>query len=108
MTKASYTVSKDTAKQGKNGERHLIAGEGSAMRMWDAEQPADSADKPVTRNAYETLGYVVAGQVELSVDGQTITLKAGDSYRVPRDTEHTYRVLEQLTAIEVTTPAADK
>jgi len=38
----------------------------------------------------------------------TLTLSAGDSYRVPKGAEHVFRVTETLTAVEVTTPATNK
>lgn len=103
-----YKVSRSDTTHGENGEHHLIQGQGSSMRLWHNEQPSDTADKQPTCNPYETLGYVVSGRVELTVDGQTLTLGEGDSYCVPRDTEHVYRVLETLTAVEVTTPATGK
>ena len=104
----TYTVRRDDTTHGENGEHHLIRGETGAMRLWHNEQPSDTADKAPSRNDYETLGYVVSGQVELTVDGQTLTLNPGDSYRVPRGAEHVYRVTQTLTAVEVTAPAADQ
>lgn len=108
MTQNTYKVSRSDTTHGENGEHHLIQGQASAMRLWHNEQSADTADKQPSRNPYETLGYVISGRVELSVAGQTLTLEAGDSYCVPRDTEHVYRVLETLTAVEVTTPGTSK
>lgn len=51
------------------------------------------------------LGHVIAGKIELSVDGQTVMLEAGDSYRVPKGAEHTYRILETLSAAQTTAPS---
>ena len=101
----TYKVSMHDTKHGQDGEHHLIQGERSGMRLWHNEEPSDTADKQPHANDYETLGYVVSGKVELTVDGQTLTLAAGDSYCVPKGAEHVYRVLETLTAVEVTTPA---
>lgn len=100
----AYKVSQGSTTHGQDGEHHLIKGESSSMRLWHNEQPQDTADKTPHVNAYETLGYVIQGKVELTVDGQTLTLEAGDSYRVPKGAEHTYRVLEVLNAVEVITP----
>ena len=104
----TYKVSRGETRHGENGEHHLVQGENSSMRLWHNEQPSDTADKQPSTNDYETLGYVISGQVELTVGGQTLTLSAGDSYRVPRGAEHVYRVTQTLTAVEVTTPAASK
>lgn len=109
MTHAkTYKVSRDETQHGKDGEHHLIAGDNSSMRLWHNEAPSDTADKTPRSHDYETLGYVISGQVELTVDGQTLTLSAGDSYRVPKGAEHVFRVTETLTAVEVTTPATNK
>lgn len=105
-TDSQYKVSQSDTAHGQNGEHHLIQGQQSGMRLWHREEPAQA--KPETTNDYETLGYVVQGAVELSVDGQTLQLKSGDSYCVPRGVSHTYRVTETLTAVEVTTPATSR
>lgn len=100
----NYKVSTGETTHGENGEHHLVKGEQSAMRLWHREEPADTQDKQPHANDYETLGYVVSGRVELMVDGETYSLEAGDSYLVPRGKEHTYRVIETLTAVEVISP----
>ncbi|MDO4264077.1 MAG: cupin domain-containing protein [Deinococcus sp.] len=101
----SYKVSRDDTRHGEHGEHHLVQGEQSSMRLWHNEQPSDTADKQPHANDYETLGYVISGRVELTVEGETLTLEAGDSYLVPSGKQHTYRVLETLNAVEVVTPA---
>lgn len=101
----TYKVSQNESQHGPDGQHHLIRGESSAMRLWHNEQPSDTADKTPHANDYETLGYVISGRVELMVDGETVSLQAGDSYCVPRGAPHTYRVTETLTAIETITPA---
>ena len=103
-----YKVSLEDTRHGHDGEHGLARGEHSAMRYWHNEQPSDTADKEPSTNDYETLGYVISGQVELTVDGQTLILGPGDSYYVPQDAEHVYRVVETLNAVEVTTPPAGK
>jgi mannose-6-phosphate isomerase-like protein (cupin superfamily) len=106
-SRISAMAKKVSAKQvleGPHGEIGLAAGERVAMRMWRNEEPA--ADKPVTRSAYETVGYVISGRAELIVGGETVTLEPGDSYLVPAGAEHTYRILETFTAVEATAPPA--
>lgn len=99
-----YKVSRDETRHGQDGQHHLVVGQSSSMRLWHDEQPGDTADKQPHANDYETLGYVISGRVELTLGGQTLTLGEGDSYCVPRGAQHTYRVTEPLTAVEVTTP----
>jgi quercetin dioxygenase-like cupin family protein len=88
---------------GGQGERHLAAGEHIAMRKWDREQPGEP--KPMSRRDYETLGYVLEGRAELHLGGKVTALEPGASWVVPHGAEHTYRILERFSAIEVTHPS---
>ena len=85
-----------------DGEVTLAAGAAMSMRLWRDEQP--HAKSP-HRSPYETLGYVIAGRAELTIEGQTAALNPGDSYLVPANAEHSYRILERFTAGECTAPA---
>lgn len=88
---------------GKDGEVLLARGDTMAMRLWRNEAPHDKAPRS---SPYETLGYVVSGRAELTIAGEAVLLNAGDSYRVPKDADHTYRILEPFTAVECTSPPA--
>ncbi len=94
-------VRSDENASRKDGEVTLAAGASMSMRLWRNEEPHD---KQSHRSPYETLGFVVSGRAELTLEGQTGTLKAGDSWLVPANAEHTYRVLEAFTAVECTAP----
>ncbi|HEX6012395.1 MAG TPA: cupin domain-containing protein [Geminicoccaceae bacterium] len=97
-------VSSATSPKGEMGQVYLASGKRVAMRLWRDEQP--QADKPAVTRDYETVGYVIAGKAELTVEGQTVRLEAGDSWLVPAGAEHAYRVLEPFTAVEATAPPA--
>ncbi len=84
-----------------DAEVSLAAGANMSMRLWRNEQPHD---KQPHRSSYETIGYVISGRAELMIEGQTASLKPGDSYLVPANAEHTYRILESFTAVECTSP----
>ena len=88
---------------GEMGQKHLAMSKNMAMRLW-VEEPAEA--KPPTQRDYETIGYVIAGRAELHSEGQLVTLSSGDSWVVPSGARHSYRILEQFTAIEVTHPPA--
>jgi quercetin dioxygenase-like cupin family protein len=75
-----------------------------SMRLWRDEAPTQG--KPSRKHDYEVVGYVISGQAELEIDGQTVRLEPGDSWVVPAGAEHTYRILETFTAVEVTAPPA--
>ena len=98
------TLKTEDAPVGALGQRYLVAGDDLALRMWHAEEPGE-AGTPHRRD-YETVGLVVTGRVELTVDGASVTLGTGDSWHVPKGAERSYRVLETLTAIEATHPPA--
>lgn len=96
-------VSSGSSPTGPEGQVYLASGKRVSMRMWKNEEPHDKA--PVRRD-YETVGYVISGRAELTLEGQTIKLETGDSWLVPAGSEHTYKILETFTAIEATAPPA--
>ena len=97
-------VSSQTSPTGKEGEVYLASGKAVSMRLWRNEPPA--AGKPASVRDYEVVGYVISGKAELELEGQTIRLEPGDSWLVPKGTQHTYRILEAFTAVEATSPPA--
>ena len=101
------TVTKVTSAfspHGPEGQKYLASGVHLAMRLWE-DEPA-SKTKPVAKHPYETVGYVIKGRAELHIEGQTVTLNAGDSWAVPKNASHTYKILESFTAVEATSPPA--
>ncbi len=86
---------------GPEGQRYLASSPHVGMRLWE-EPPGEV--KPERRREYETVGYVIQGRAELTVEGQIVTLEAGDSWVVPRGSAHSYRILEALVAVEATYP----
>ncbi|HYG65855.1 MAG TPA: cupin domain-containing protein [Thermoanaerobaculia bacterium] len=88
---------------GEMGQRYLASGVHVAMRLWE-EEPGEG--KPASRRDYETVGFVIDGRAELTLEGQTVTLEPGNSWVVPKGAEHRYRVLERFKAVEATSPPA--
>ncbi|MEP7176306.1 MAG: cupin domain-containing protein [Gemmatimonadales bacterium] len=89
---------------GSMGQRYLASGTRVGMRLWVSEAPGDP--KPPSRREYETVGYVIGGTAELHLEGQVVLLGPGDSWVVPEGAEHTYRIVEEFTALEATSPPA--
>jgi quercetin dioxygenase-like cupin family protein len=87
--------------RGPQGERYLASGVRVSMRYWDEGPGAAGAD--IARD-YEVVGYVLEGRAELYLEGQMVTLGAGDSYVVPRGSRHHYRILEHFRTVEATSP----
>jgi quercetin dioxygenase-like cupin family protein len=97
-------VSGAHSPRGEQGQKYLASGKRVSMRLWEAE--SSGAEKAPSRREYETVGYVISGRAELHTEGQTVILEAGDSWVVPRGARHTYRILEDFTAVEATSPPA--
>lgn len=98
-------VSSAASPVGAMGQVYLASGKRVSMRLWRDEPPTDGAETTVNRE-YETVGYVISGRAELTLEGQTLRLESGDSWLVPADAEHSYRILEAFTAVEATAPPA--
>jgi mannose-6-phosphate isomerase-like protein (cupin superfamily) len=101
---STQKIAARSAPVGSMGQKYLICGAQMSMRLWVEKEPI--LDKPPTQRDYETVGFVIGGRAELTMDGQTITLEPGDSWVIPRGALHSYSVPEAFTAIEVTSPPA--
>ncbi len=104
---ADTTVKKVDSRhspRGPEGQSYLASGTRVALRLWHDEPPGEA--KPTAKRSYETVGYVIKGSAELHIEGQMVVLNAGDSWAVPADTTHTYKILETFTAVEATSPPA--
>lgn len=89
--------------RGDMGQRHLVSGTLVSMRLWD-EPPG--TDLPASTRDYETVGFALSGEATLEIEGQSLTLRAGDSWLVPRGARHRYRVATHFRAVEATAPPA--
>jgi quercetin dioxygenase-like cupin family protein len=99
-------VSSEASPRGEMGQVYLASGKRVSMRMWRDEQPNEGDDKGSAAREYETVGYVISGRAELTLEGQTLRLEPGDSWLVPPGAQHSYRILEAFTAVEATAPPA--
>jgi len=105
MADTSVTkVDSERSPVGRMGQRYLASGVRLSMRLWMDREPGENA--PVRRD-YETVGYVLKGRAELTLEGQTVRLEPGDSWVVPHGAEHSYRILETFSAVEATSPPAE-
>ena len=102
-TSVIKVVSRNSPR-GAMGQKYLATGISLAMRLWDKEEPGEA--KEPARREYETVGFVIAGRAELHLEGQTVLLEPRDSWVVPQNSSHTYKILEPFTAIEATHPPA--
>lgn len=103
IDKTVKKVSGSASPKGDDEQTYLVSGKRVSMRLWQNEPPQE---KEATVRDYETVGYVIAGRAELSIEGQMVMLEPGDSWLVPAGAEHSYRILEDFTAVEATAPPA--
>ncbi len=96
-------IDSSASPEGDMGQTYLVSGTSVALRRWS--ESAGTEGEPHTR-PYETVGYVVSGKVEVHVGDDTVTCGAGDSYLVPEGATRKYKILEDLTAVEATSPPA--
>ena len=97
-------VDSSQSPHGPDGQKYLASGKSISMRLWENEQPGEP--KPEVRRDYETVGYVLSGRAEHHLEGQVVVLEAGNSWIVPKDASHTYKILESFRAVEATHPPA--
>ncbi len=90
--------------EGNEVKEIMASGEDVGLRIWRDEEPG--ADKEMHSNSYETVGYVLKGKAELHLNDKVIELMEGNSYLVPKDAEHTYKIIETFSAVEATSPPA--
>jgi quercetin dioxygenase-like cupin family protein len=86
------------------GEKYLALGKKLGMRRFELN--AGNADGPHSR-PYETVGTVLKGCAELTVEGNTTQLREGDSFVVPLNAKHSWRITEgPFESVEATAPPA--
>ena len=103
--KSAKKVDSDYSPHGTMGQTYLASGKKVSLRLWE-ESPGEADEKTTHTRPYETVGYVIQGKAELHLEGDTLTLEAGDSWVVPPEAEHMYKILEAFTAVEATSPPA--
>ena len=85
-------VEAGSSPRGEMGQKYLVAGKHVSMRLWIIDEPGVKLKAPTTRD-YETVGYVISGSAKLDLEGQTLNLKAGDSWLVPAGAAHQYTIM---------------
>lgn len=53
---------------------------------------------------HEQAGYCVQGRFELTITGESTLIEPDDSYVIPGGASHSYRILEEASAVEVFSP----
>lgn len=79
----------------------LVHGEKTLMTEFRLDK---GAVLPRHAHPHEQTGYLVKGQMRLSIGAQTYEAQGGDSWAIPGNVEHGAEVLEDCVAIEVFSP----
>jgi quercetin dioxygenase-like cupin family protein len=81
---------------------------GCHQRMLLAEFRAqEGVEVPLHSHPQEQVGYVVSGQVELTIGGNTAICGPGDGYSMPGGVEHGARFLTESVVIDCFSPPRD-
>ncbi|MCD8148506.1 MAG: cupin domain-containing protein [Clostridiales bacterium] len=56
------------------------------------------------RHPHEQCGYVISGKYELTIGDDRYELSSGDSYAIPGNQVHSFRVIEPGEVIDLFTP----
>ena len=65
------------------------------------------ADLPLRSHPHEQTGYLVSGQIDLTIGDSTYHVEPGGSWCIPGEVEHKAVALEDSTAVEVFSPVRD-
>ena len=63
---------------------------------------------PEHQHPHEQAGYVVSGELVLTVAGMPLTLRPGDGYVVPPNAVHSARATEECVVIDVFSPPREE
>lgn len=84
-------------------ERRVLSHGGSIMAVHFTFE--EGVNAPVHSHPHEQIGYIVAGSLELYLEGHgTRTLVSGCSYYVPPQTPHGVTTLEPTVVLDCFTP----
>jgi quercetin dioxygenase-like cupin family protein len=82
----------------------LVHGDTTMMVEFQLET---GATLPRHSHPHEQTGYLVSGQMELTIGDETHKVVAGDSWCIPGDVEHNAVAIEDSVAIEVFSPVRE-
>lgn len=84
--------------------RTLCYGDGVMLAHFTLEEGAVA---PPHRHPQEQVGYVIEGELVMTVGDQTWPLKAGESYLAPANVEHGAEAVKQVVLIDAFSPPRD-
>lgn len=98
-------VFKDSVEEFEFGEGIKLKVLGTGLRMnalhWST---AAGVESPEHKHPEEQFGYILKGSFEITVGDDKVVLGVGDSYFIPADTPHKFRIIEDTEAIDIFSP----
>jgi len=98
-------VFKDKIKEVEFGKgiRMKVLGAGIKMNVlhWST---IDGIESPEHQHPEEQFGYILKGGFEITVGGDKAVLGAGDSYFIPANVPHKFRIIGDTQAIDIFSP----
>ncbi len=85
-------------------QKTLVYGDKTLMAEFKLEK---GANLPQHSHPHEQTGYLVSGQMDITIDSVTHQVKSGDSWCIPGGVEHHAKVIEDSVAIEVFSPVRE-
>ena len=102
---SSNILKGENIENGPLGDLQLAQGARTGLRIWHDYIVEKKAER--TR-PYEIVGYVVKGEITVTIDGRPSELVEGDSFVIPPNTSHSYSIPMPATVIEATAPPASQ
>jgi quercetin dioxygenase-like cupin family protein len=100
----------DSACCNDKGAKQLVKGDRIALRFWEADKGSSTDDSSRDREYqahHESVGYCLEGKAELTLEGQKLVIEQGQSWLVPPNARHTYKVIAgPFKAVEATADPA--
>ncbi|MFP4362400.1 MAG: cupin domain-containing protein [Spirochaetia bacterium] len=80
-----------------------VLGIGKNMNVihWDMD---DKSEVKTHTHPQEQFGFIIKGQLDLTIEGKATSLTAGDGYFIPEGAEHSFIAIGQTEAIDVFSP----
>jgi len=80
-----------------HGEKHTLA-------FWDISK---GSRLPEHQHVHEQITYIVEGELEMNIGGETFVFTAGTAHIIPSDTPHSAVALQDCKAIDSFSPARE-